>query len=191
MSHKPAAVPATVNDPLAFLLLNEVGIISQLSQARATKLLAPALNLSQFVVLNHFERLGGERSLVQVACALQVTKAAMTNTVARLHVKGLVAVRHDPNDGRGKLVSRDGGGPPHAAAGCGATRRGSGRTGQRAARGRVAAGAAAAAQTAHLVRRTPLNVAPMASHVHPAVRDGPVPAPSLPRAACCRRPPTR
>ena len=92
-------------DPLVFQLLNEVGIIGQLSGTQATRLLAPGLNLSQFTVLNHFARLGGERSLVQLAGAMQVTKAAMTNTVARLQAKGLLLVRADPADGRGKLVS--------------------------------------------------------------------------------------
>ena len=93
------------DDPLAFQLLNEVGILSQLSANRAARLLAPGLNLSQFTLLNHFSRLGGERSLVQLASAMQVTKAAMTNTVARLQAKGLLAVQPDPQDGRGKRVS--------------------------------------------------------------------------------------
>jgi DNA-binding MarR family transcriptional regulator len=93
------------DDPLAFQVLNEVGIISQLSSNLATRLLAPELNLSQFTLLNHFTRLGGERSLVQLASAMQVTKAAMTNTVARLHAKGLLDVQPDPLDGRGKRVS--------------------------------------------------------------------------------------
>jgi DNA-binding MarR family transcriptional regulator len=109
----PAAPPAPAAaaaqqapaDPLAFQVLNEVGILSQLSGNRAGRLLAPGLNLSQFTVLNHFARLGGERSLVQLAGAMQVTKAAMTNTVGRLQAKGLLQVRPDPADGRGKLVS--------------------------------------------------------------------------------------
>jgi DNA-binding MarR family transcriptional regulator len=92
-------------DPPAFQLLNEIGIIAQLSGTRAERLLAPDLTMAQFVVLNHFHRLGGERSLVRLAAAMQVTKAAMTNTIARLHAKGLVSVRPDPNDGRGKLVA--------------------------------------------------------------------------------------
>lgn len=98
-----AAPPA--GDPLAFQVLNEVGILSQLSANRAARLLAPGLNLSQFSLLNHFSRLGGERSLVQLASAMQVTKAAMTNTVARLQAKGLLSVQPDPLDGRGKRVS--------------------------------------------------------------------------------------
>jgi len=100
-----AAAPLAPADPLAFQLLNEVGIISQLAQNRAARLLAPDLNLSQFTVLNHFTRLGGERSLVQLANAMQVTKGAMTNTVTRLQAKGLVVVLPDPQDGRGKRVS--------------------------------------------------------------------------------------
>lgn len=103
----PAAPPAGApqpDDPLGFQVLNEVGILSQLSSNRAARLLAPGLNLSQFTVLNHFTRLGGERSLVQLAAAMQVTKGAMTNTVARLQAKGLLQVRPDPQDGRGKLV---------------------------------------------------------------------------------------
>lgn len=100
----PAAQPGAP-DPLVFQLLNEIGIIGQLSQNRAARLLAPGLNLSQFTVLNHFTRLGGERSLVQLANAMQVTKGAMSNTIARLLAKGLVAVHPDPDDGRGKRVS--------------------------------------------------------------------------------------
>lgn len=100
----PAETPPTAADPPAFQLLNEVGILSQLSANRAARLLAPGLNLSQFSLLNHFSRLGGERSLVQLASAMQVTKAAMTNTVARLQAKGLLAVQPDPQDGRGKRV---------------------------------------------------------------------------------------
>jgi DNA-binding MarR family transcriptional regulator len=101
----PVEAPPPAGDPLAFQLLNEVGILSQLSANRAARLLAPGLNLSQFSLLNHFSRLGGERSLVQLASAMQVTKAAMTNTVTRLQAKGLLAVQPDPQDGRGKLVS--------------------------------------------------------------------------------------
>lgn len=101
---RAAAPSASDADPIAFQVLNEIGIIDQLAQNRAARLLGPGLNMSQFVVLNHFTRLGGPRSLVQLASAMQVTKGAMTNTVARLAAKGLVDVQADPADGRGKLV---------------------------------------------------------------------------------------
>jgi DNA-binding MarR family transcriptional regulator len=99
----PAA--STAADPLAFQVLVEVGILDQLAQHRAASLLAPALNMPQFAVLNHMTRLGGEHSLVQLAAAMQVTKGAMTNTITRLQAKGLVQVLPHPNDGRGKQVS--------------------------------------------------------------------------------------
>ena len=106
LAPQAAAAGATpADDPLAFQVLNEVNIISQLSQNRGARLLAPELNISQFSVLNHFVRLGGERSLVQLAGAMQVTKGAMSNTIARLQAKGLVRVQPDPADGRGKQVS--------------------------------------------------------------------------------------
>lgn len=100
-----ANAPASPPEPLTLQMFNEVGIINQLAQARATKLLAPGLNMPQFMLLNHFSRLDAERSLVRLADAMQVTKAAMTNTVTRMLDKGLLAVRPDPADGRGKLVS--------------------------------------------------------------------------------------
>ncbi len=104
MAGAPSPQPER-GDPLEFQLLNEIGIIDQLAQHKAARLLAPGLNLSQFVVLNHFARLGGERSLAELASAMQVTKGAMTNTVSRLQAKGLVDVKPDPMDGRGKRVS--------------------------------------------------------------------------------------
>ena len=93
------------NDPIEFQVLNEIGIIDQLAQNRAARLLSPELNMSQFIVLNHFARLGGNRSLMELASAMQVTKGAMSNTVARLLDKRLIAVKPDPRDGRGKIVS--------------------------------------------------------------------------------------
>lgn len=101
----PASPPTPADDdPAAFRLLNEVAIINQLASRRAAQLLGPALNLPQFIVLNHLSRLGGEQSLVRIASAIQVTKGAMTNTVARLQAKGLLDVQPDPADGRGKRV---------------------------------------------------------------------------------------
>ena len=40
-----------------------------------------------------------------MANAFQVTKGAITNTLQRLESRGLVTIKADPNDGRGKLVS--------------------------------------------------------------------------------------
>lgn len=95
---------APARDPPIVQVLAEAGIISQLVFTHAARILAPELNLPQFALLNHLVRLGGEWSLVRLAGAMQVTKAAMTNTVGRLADKGYLEVRPDPADGRGKLV---------------------------------------------------------------------------------------
>ncbi len=91
-------------DPLPFVVFNEIGIIEQLARTRFERVLPDGLKVSHFSVLNHFVRLGGTRSPAELARAFQVTKGAMTNTIQRLEARGLVTVRPDPRDGRGKLV---------------------------------------------------------------------------------------
>ncbi len=92
-------------DPPIFRLLTEVGIIEQLARTQLERNLPAGLKLSQFSVLQHLVRLGGDWSPVRLANAFQVTKGAMTNTLQRLESRGLVKVAADPEDGRGKLVS--------------------------------------------------------------------------------------
>ncbi|MBE7635519.1 MarR family transcriptional regulator [Sneathiella sp. P13V-1] len=90
--------------PSAFAVFTEIGIISQLSSSLLEKQLPDGLKISQFGVLSHLVRLGGEWSPVRLANAFQVTKGAMTNTIKRLEARGLIDVIPDPEDGRGKLV---------------------------------------------------------------------------------------
>lgn len=88
-----------------FEFFNEIGIIEQLGSNRFRQVMPDGMQSSQFSVLNHFARLGGERSPAQLASAFQVSKAAMTNTLQRLEKAGWVAIRPDPKDGRGKIVA--------------------------------------------------------------------------------------
>jgi len=92
------------NGSLAFRLFTEIGIIEQLASNRLERVLPDKLKMSQFSVLNHLVRLGGEWSPMRLASAFQVTKGAMTNTLQRLEKHSLVKIIADPNDGRGKLV---------------------------------------------------------------------------------------
>jgi len=94
-----------VEDPPAFRLFTEIGIIEQLARNRLERGLPDGLKVSQFGVLNHLVRLGDEWSPLQLANAFQVTKGAMTNTLQRLEKRDLVRIVADPRDGRGKLVS--------------------------------------------------------------------------------------
>lgn len=93
------------DDPIVFQFFIEIGIIEQLARALFERGLPHGLTMAQFRVLNHFARLGGERSPVELARAFQVTKAAITNAVQKLEAKGFLAVTADPDDGRGKRVS--------------------------------------------------------------------------------------
>jgi DNA-binding MarR family transcriptional regulator len=89
---------------MIFGFFNEVGIVSQLSGALFGRLVPHNVHLSQFVVLNHLTRVGDGRSPVQIANALQVTKATMTHTLAVLGKHGFVATKPHPTDGRSKIV---------------------------------------------------------------------------------------
>lgn len=96
----------TSTDPLAFAVLNEIGIIDQLANSAFTRVLPRPMTPAQFGVLNHFVRLGHEwRTPAQLASAFQVSRPTMTNTLSRLERSGLVEIVPDPEDGRGKRVS--------------------------------------------------------------------------------------
>jgi len=87
-----------------FMFFNEIGIIGQLSGTMFRRALPEGITMAQFSVLNHFSRLGGERTPARLAAAFQVTKGAMTNTLQRLEAKGYVTIDIDEADRRRKLV---------------------------------------------------------------------------------------
>lgn len=92
--------------PLAFEFFNEIGIIDQLVSTMLTNALPQGMTKAQFTVLNHFVRLNiAEKSPADLASAFQVRRPTMTSTLARMESAGLVSIRDDPRDGRGKLVS--------------------------------------------------------------------------------------
>ena len=96
---------ATEGDPLALALLSEIATVEQLAQAHLKRALPGDMEVSHFAVLNHFARLGGEKTPGQLARAFHVTKGAMTNTLSRLEKAGYVHVRPDHEDARKKRVS--------------------------------------------------------------------------------------
>lgn len=93
-----------LDDHSFFAVLNEVGIIEQLARNAFEAAQADGLALSHFIVLNHLSRVGDGANPARIANALQLAKGAITNTVARLEARGLVRVKPDPRDGRGKQV---------------------------------------------------------------------------------------
>ena len=86
-------------------LFTEIGIIDQLARNRLERSLPDGLKMSQFTVLHHLERLGGEWSPARLARAFQLTRGAMTNNLQKLEARGLVHIAADLKDGRAKIVT--------------------------------------------------------------------------------------
>jgi DNA-binding MarR family transcriptional regulator len=87
-----------------FALLNEIGIIAQLSRTMMETRLPDGVTMPQFLVLNHMVRLGDGWTPLRLARVFQVPKTSMTNTLAGLEARGLVEMCPNPEDGRSKLV---------------------------------------------------------------------------------------
>jgi DNA-binding MarR family transcriptional regulator len=94
-----------INDPLAIALFSEITMADQLARAQLARALPNGMEVSHFTVLNHFARLGGEKTPAQLARIFHVTKAAMTNTLGKLEAAGYVHIRPDWDDARKKRVS--------------------------------------------------------------------------------------
>lgn len=86
-------------------LFSEIVMVETLTRSRLARVLPKGMELSHFMVLNHFARLGGERTPAQLARAFRLTRGAMSNTLARLDAAGYVHIRPDWDDGRKKWVS--------------------------------------------------------------------------------------
>lgn len=99
--HTPVEAP---RDPLMMMFFSEIVMIEQLARGRLSRALPRGMELSHFMVLNHFARLGGEKSPAQLARVFHVTKGAMTNTLRRLDEAGYVHIRPDWDDARRKWV---------------------------------------------------------------------------------------
>lgn len=93
------------NDPLAIALFSEITAAEQMARTRFSRALPKGMELSHFSVLNHFARLGGEKTPAQLARIFHVTKGAMTNTLSKLSAAGYVHIRPDWDDARRKFVS--------------------------------------------------------------------------------------
>lgn len=105
MTPTPAQTSDAETADLVYAFFNEIGIISQLSGTTMRRALPEGMTMAQFTVLNHFARLGGERTPAQLAASFQVTKGAITNTLQKLESKGHVKIVTDDADKRRKRVT--------------------------------------------------------------------------------------
>ena len=92
-------------DPVVIALFGEIVMVETLARSRLARVLPKGMELSHFMVLNHFARLGGEKTPAQLARIFHVTRGAMSNTIGRLDAAGYIHVRPDWEDGRRKWVS--------------------------------------------------------------------------------------
>ena len=91
-------------DPVEFMALTEIGIISQLSNAAFTRLMPKGMTVAQFSVLNHLLRKQTAETVGELAIAMQVAQPTMSSTVRKLEEKGFVDLQADPGDGRIRRV---------------------------------------------------------------------------------------
>ncbi|KKO12901.1 MarR family winged helix-turn-helix transcriptional regulator [Pseudohongiella sp.] len=89
---------------LMFDMLNEIGIIAQLSRTLLESRLGDGLTQHHFGALNHLVRLGDGRTPLEMARAFQVPKTSMSHTLAGLEKRELIRMVPNPEDGRGKLI---------------------------------------------------------------------------------------
>ena len=104
---KKSAAPETSDlnsAQLMFDVLNEIGIIAQLSRTLLESRLDDGLTQHHFSALNHLVRLGDGRTPLEMAQAFQVPKTSMSHTLAGLEKRELIHMAPNPQDGRGKLI---------------------------------------------------------------------------------------
>ena len=89
---------------LVFAAFNEIAIVNQLATALLATCLSDGVHPSHFSILNHLARMGDGKTPIRIAAAMQVSKNTMTHSLKVLEVRGLIEVRANPDDGRGKLV---------------------------------------------------------------------------------------
>lgn len=87
-----------------FLVMNEIGILSQLTSTLLETKLPEAMTVRHFGVMNHLSRRPEGQTPLALANAFQVPKTSMTHTLSGLEERGLVEMRPNPGDGRSKIV---------------------------------------------------------------------------------------
>ena len=92
-------------DPVIIALFSEIVMVETLARTRLARVLPKGMELSHFMVLNHFAGVGGEKTPAQLARVFHVTRGAMSNTIGRLDAAGYIHVRPDWEDGRRKWIS--------------------------------------------------------------------------------------
>jgi DNA-binding MarR family transcriptional regulator len=97
--------PGIEGDPVGNSVMTEIGIIAQLSGTLFESVLPDGMTRAQYSVLNHLLRMDAERTIGELANSFQVRQPTMSSTVRKLEDKGLVELKHDPDDRRVRRVA--------------------------------------------------------------------------------------
>jgi DNA-binding MarR family transcriptional regulator len=92
---------------LGWRIFNWIGIIDQLSTARASRTLAELkLPFPQFIILNHFSHRPQEaKTVTGVASAMQQPQPGVTKTIQKMVARKFLRSDPAPGDGRSKLLT--------------------------------------------------------------------------------------
>ena len=96
-------------DPLygtaeVFAYFSEISRTAQLAEALLGKAIPDGLHRSHFFIINHLARGGDGQQPVQIAAAMQVTKATMSHSLAVLEKRGFIVTIRCDLDARSKNV---------------------------------------------------------------------------------------
>jgi DNA-binding MarR family transcriptional regulator len=103
-AHAATGPAAEARLRLAFGVLTEAGIITQLASTMLEARLPKGMVAAQFSVLNHLASRPAGQTPLRIARAFQVPKTSMTHSLAVLERAGLVETAPNPEDGRSKIV---------------------------------------------------------------------------------------
>ena len=92
------------SDMQVFEYFREIHGIEPLTKEKDEQVLPKPMLMSHFNVLAHIIRSEGNHTPANLASVMQVTRASMSNTLAKLEKMEFINVISDPNDGRGKII---------------------------------------------------------------------------------------
>lgn len=105
MADIPQTLTKVSRVSVAASLFSEILMIEQLARSMIGKSLPSGMQISHFSVLNLLVHLSEEQTPAQLAEAFNVTRGAMSNTLARLEWAGHIHIRPDWDDARRKFIS--------------------------------------------------------------------------------------
>jgi len=88
----------------AYLFFSEINIIDLLCKTLVGKILPDGVHPSHFAIILYLVRMGGGKTPLSLAGAMEVSKATMSHSLKVLEKRGLIQVRPCEDDARSKQV---------------------------------------------------------------------------------------